>query len=489
MVVNSDLTKRIDEVKYLSVENTERYRPIIRYFFKQYEKLEYWLYKEDVYSNLKDNFDSYTIDLCEQDLLRLVEWGNLTNIQDTTNVKTVEEFKNRKFRYQLTEYAIEIERMVMHLETLKVETSSLEPKLFDKLRVLLSEFNNLENKEDISDHFEELNETFTKLNNNYKDFLKMFHEAKSEELMKSESFLIYKDKVIEYLKNFITGFQINEIKIQNILNNLPSDFEDKMIAKVMEHKKNQPIIEPDFDFLYLEEVLRGKWQSIVKWFLCDNFTESESERLKKAVNNIINKITKYVISIIETNTSINRMEEYKHILNLFFQSDSLEDCAKLATATFGIEKVKHISNVEKTTDSINTSPKDVVPTFITLKSHSRLVREKSVKNQVDYKYFEKEEQLKKILEEKEREEKLLKEYIKKGEIVIKDLNNIEKFERRFILSLITKGINKDIVKNNEYGVSYKVESIDDDDIHLVSLDGILTMKNFKITFMGDKNGI
>lgn len=489
MEVNEKLIKPITEVKYLSVENTERYRPIIRYFFKQYEKLEYWLYKEDVYNNLKDNFESYTLELCEQDLLRLTEWGNLTNIQDTTNVKTVEEFKNRKFRYQLTEYAIEIERMVMHLETLNIETASLEPKLFEKLRILLTEFPNIENSEDINTHFEELNETFTKLNNNYKDFLKMFHESKSEELMKSEQFLIYKDKVIEYLKNFVAGFQINEIKIKQILSEFPEDFEDKIISKIMEYKRNQPILEQDFDYDYLEEVLRGKWKSIVKWFSNDKYEESETERLKKTISNIINKITKYVVSIIETNTSINRMEEYRHILNLFFKSKSLEECSKLSTVVFGIEKVKHISNIEKTTDSINTDPKDSTPTFISLKSHSRLVKEKAIRNQVEYKYFEKEEQLKKIIEQKQREEKLLKEYIQKGEIIIKDLNQIEKFERRFILSLITKGTNKDIVKNNEYGVSYKVEKINDEEVKLVSIDGILTMSNLKITFIGDENGI
>lgn len=34
------------EAKYLNVENTERYRPIIRLFYLKYEKLKYWLYQE-----------------------------------------------------------------------------------------------------------------------------------------------------------------------------------------------------------------------------------------------------------------------------------------------------------------------------------------------------------------------------------------------------------------------------------------------------------
>ena len=33
MEINEKLVKPIEEVKYLNVENTDRYRPIIRYFF------------------------------------------------------------------------------------------------------------------------------------------------------------------------------------------------------------------------------------------------------------------------------------------------------------------------------------------------------------------------------------------------------------------------------------------------------------------------
>ena len=120
--------------------------------------------------------------------------------------------------------------------------------------------------------------------------------------------------LIEYLKNFISGFQINEIKIKQILSEYPSDFEDTLISKIMFYKKEQPILEPNFDFEYLEEILRGKWRSIIKWFSDNKYEESETERLKRAINNIINKITKYVVSIMETNTSINRMEEYRHMV-------------------------------------------------------------------------------------------------------------------------------------------------------------------------------
>ena len=487
MEVNEKLTKQVTEVKYLSVENTERYRPIIRYFFKQYEKLEYWLFKEDVYNALKDNdeFKNYTIDLCEQDLEQLTNWGNLTSFQDTSNVNTLAEFKNRKYRYQLTEYTIEIERMVMRLETLKVESASLEPKLFEKIRLLLEKIKDIENIEELNTCFEDLNDTFTKLNNNYKDFLKMFHEAKSDELMRSEQFIMYKDRVVSYLKDFVAGFQINEIKIKEILKKYPENFEDILIERILFYKKNQPILEPNFDFDYYEEIQRGKWRSIIKWFDNSSLEESETERLKRTISNIINKITKYVVSIVEANRSINRVEEYRHILDLFLNVDDIKESEQLATVIFGIDKVKHLSKIEKDTDSNNVSPKDVTPKVINLKSHSRIIKEKAVKVQVKDKFFEKEKQMKEIEQEMKRKEEILTKYIKKGEIKVSDLDNISMFERRFILSLFTYKKLNQVIKNNEFDVSYKIEKINDEKVQMKSVDGILTMDNIRIVFVGD----
>ena len=50
-----------------------------------------------------------------------MQWKNLIPVQDTAKARTVEEFKTKQFRYQLTEYAVEIERMTIALENLSVK--------------------------------------------------------------------------------------------------------------------------------------------------------------------------------------------------------------------------------------------------------------------------------------------------------------------------------------------------------------------------------
>ena len=122
MEIYNKLIKPISEVKYLAAENYERYRIIVRYFFEEYENIKYWLYKEDVYQMMQTTgrFADYTIEKCQSDLESLVEWGNLTALQDTTKVATIEQYRNKRYRYQLTEYTVEIERMILKLENLYV---------------------------------------------------------------------------------------------------------------------------------------------------------------------------------------------------------------------------------------------------------------------------------------------------------------------------------------------------------------------------------
>ena len=140
MRVDRNITKTIEESKYLSTENTWRYRTIIRIIYRNYERMKYWLYKEDVFAELKnfDEFSEYTIDNLKNDLDALVNWKNLNAIADTAKVNTIEEFKNREFRYQLSTVTIEIERMLIALENMQIENNAtLEATLVERFRSLL----------------------------------------------------------------------------------------------------------------------------------------------------------------------------------------------------------------------------------------------------------------------------------------------------------------------------------------------------------------
>ena len=232
------LIKPLTEVKYLNADNVSRYRCIMRIFFENYEKLKYWLYQEEVYEEMiKDPlWEDYKLEQCQQDLSMLTEWKNLNTIQDTRKVTSIEEFRNKKYRYQMSEYSVEIERLVLRLENLFIEGSSLEPTLLERIRIDIERMPDMANEESskIYTWWTDLNNDFIRLNQNYQDYIRDLNSVKAEEMMRTKEFLIFKDRLIEYLRSFIKGLQRNVGVIEECLRFQDEELHKKMIQKRIE---------------------------------------------------------------------------------------------------------------------------------------------------------------------------------------------------------------------------------------------------------------
>lgn len=485
MEVYEKLTKQISETKYLSAENSYRYRPIMRCFYQHYERLEYWLYKEEVYNELKDNeiFKNYTLEECERDLETLTEWLSLSKMQDTKNASSIEEFKNKKFRYQLTEYATEIERLTISLEEMEIKTASLEPKLFDRIRITLSNLENLNslNEEDVNDLWTSLNDDFTKLNQNYQDFLKKFNEPKSEELLQSVLFLQFKSEIVKYLREFIKGYQRNIHHIKDSISKIDETSIDIFLNKLNNYYQKTPLFSKEFDFNYYKEVNRGKIENIFKWFIGPSYSISEGEKLMNTTDSIIVKITKYANSLVELHGNMtNRREEYKFLCKLFDKLDSIDEANKYSSVIFGIETVKHFTgNSNLNTDTIvNTF--DIPPIEILLSSRNKMRKEKiSIMPIVD-----KTEAKRRLLEEyrKQQEEnkQILKSLIKGKKITLTDEINLSTVERRYIQKLLSSSNNKE----TEFGLNYHIHK-KNGKCKIISEDGVFYLNSLEIEFVGD----
>lgn len=485
MEIYEKLIKQIPETKYLSTENSYRYRPIMRCFLEHYERLEYSLYKEDVYEELIENdiFRDYTIMDCERDLETLVDWMSLSKMQDTKNALSIEEFKNKKFRYQLTEYAIEIERLTISLEDMEIKTASLEPKLFDRLRINISKLEQVDTLEldDVSELWNNISEDFTKLNQNYQDFLKKFNDQKSEELMQSVLFLQFKRDIVKYLREFIRGYQNNIYYIRNSINKITYDNINVFLQKLIAYLKKTPAVVTDFNFKYFEAVTRNKIYNIFKWFVGTDETLSEGDKLIATTNNIIVKITKYANSLIELHGNFtNRKEEYKHLCKFFDKLENVEECHKYASVVFGIHNVRHfVGNSKVNTDTIVNSY-DIPPTEIILSSRTKLKKERVVLTPIE----DKGEEKRKLLEEYRKEvienKQVLKNLIKDKKIKLEGKLNFSKVERKYVQKLLASSLKKE----TEFGLHYDIIK-KDGKCEIDSPDGIFIMDAMEIVFEGE----
>lgn len=457
MEITETLTKQITETSYLTTENTKRYRPILRYFYEQYEKINYMLYKEDVWNYLKDktNFENYTLETCENDLTALVNWGNLSALQDTNNVSTVEEFKHRKFRYQLTEYAVEIERLVIKLENLHIEGASLEPKLIERIKeeIKAIEKTSLKDEKDVISLWENLNNDFKRLNQDYQDYIKTFYNVKLEEVAKSKQFIIYKNDLVRYLREFIKLLQDNSYSIEETLKTMNKTTEENFLEKVCLGQKKRVRIDKLAEEINEEEMKtrnKEKWDNLKKWFIGSNVRASEVEKINEKTTEIIRKITRIANQIAEAKGNVsNKKAEYKKICELFSKTQDIEEAHKLSSVVFGMFNTRHIKgNFVRDTDSINSSLIEEKSNEYEVKPRIREYREKQSKTAIIDKTKEKQEQIERYFKQIEEERKELQKYIQNGKIEIKNLPTIKSNFRKTLLKWISKAsqmTNKEIV--------------------------------------------
>lgn len=490
MKIQEKMRKPMLEAKYLNVENTDRYRPIIRLFYLKYEKLKYWMYQEEVYEELKEDpyFSEYTPEQCQQDLSALTSWGNLVTIQDTRKVTTIEEFKNKKFRYQLSEAAVEIERMVIRIENLFIEGSSLEPTLLERLRINLGKFGGmaLEEGEKLYGWWNDLNNDFIRLNQNYQDYMRELNSVKAEEMMKTKEFLVFKDRLIEYLRSFVKSLQINVTAIEQQLRNMDEEVVKSVLEKVTAYELSIPRMDVEIDEQMIYDKMKGRWESISEWFSGKDGVESEAGKVFDTTNEIIRKITRYATRISEmSNQGSNRREEYKKLAEMFGKCRDIKEAHRLSAVVFGIEKPLHLKGeLRRDTDSINSGVYEEAPHIVTVTPRVRTYREKAKRSGIVDRSKEKEEMRLLMIRRLEEERMLLKSYIHDGKLEFASLPVIEPHVRDVFLLWLSKALErKNHREKTEDGQVYYIEQADVKEYcTLECTDGTFQMPAYTIVF-------
>lgn len=504
--LDEKLLKPISEATYLTTENAWRYRAVLRYFYLQHERLRHYLFPEEVYHHLKQSpyFQDYTEEHLQNDLYQLVQWKNLIPRQETGKVNTIEDFKRKKFRYQATPYTIEIERMVHGLEQIGDSFGgSLESTLFDQLLSSLNQLtatqhnpfltenqqpsykvDNLSNEE-LNRLWEDMFEQFRKLTENATDYLAYLKSEKVEDVMRTEAFLVFKDALTEYLRNFMTKLQRSSYKIEAILRNTPAQFINKIAKRLASYQQSIPRMVNPPDFKDLHTKYLEQWQSVLSWFLgSENQRESEIIFLQNETNETIRRMTRFAQRIGEKQNNFrSRRKDYLHLAKWFHEIEDIKEAHKLSSVVFGVFHTKHLFAETSQTEDIYAEVWDQKPTTLTLNPRIRQFREKTKPSAIINRDQEKEEMLKEYMLQKEAEQKMLEKLIVNHRIVLSELPVIDPYIRKTILSWISRAMSdSDQTGKTETGQYFKLIKLGDEMITLHSDDGSFTMPDYALYF-------
>lgn len=482
----------INETSYLSVPNAAIYRKIMRCFYKEYEKMHFRLYKEDIYQLVMQDryFENYTIGQLESDLEALVKWKNLTPIQDPGRVYTIADYKNKQYRYTMSEYAVEIERLTVRLENIFLESGNLSTNFFVRLEKSLSEAEVMEHAgaKEVNEWWSLLQEDFKRLNQNYKDYLRDFYSGKSEHLMKSVEFVLHKDKFIKYLNEFVQELQHHSKRIEQILIKSIPVVEDTILEKVIQSELDIPHtlleLHGDAEPSIRENVI-GKWNSLKGWFLDAQGHECECKKVLKITNDVIRNIIQNAALIVQIqNWGISRKDDYRKFLELFMKCENLEEAHRLSAHVFGIQKIQHFkTNEPRESDVINNSIYTEEPSTFLLKPHTRNYREKKDRRGFADKTLEKMIQRQSYLRRAEIQKEIVLRYIKDNKVIFSEIEEVISVDTRntFLQWIAQANMNSQRLGRTEYGQEYRLVRKEGNCV-LICEDGTLTMPEYILEF-------
>lgn len=482
----------INETSYLSVPNAPIYRKIMRCFYREYEKMHFQIYKEDIFSLLKqdETFADYTMEQLMGDLEALVKWKNLTPIQDPGRVYTIADYKNKQYRYTMSEYAVEIERLTVRLENIFLESGNLSTNFFVRLEKSLQRAKEMKNSglKEINEWWGMIQEDFKRLNQNYQDYLRDFYSGKTEQLMKSVEFVVHKDKFIKYLNEFVQELQRHSKRIEQILGGNIDLIEEDILDKVIESELDIPHAVLQFNGNAepsIRENVLGKWSSLKNWFIDSSGNECECKKVLKITNDVIRNIIQNAALIVQLqNGGISRKDDYRKFLELFLKCENMEEAHKLSANVFGVQRIQHFKTLKpREENGINESIYDEEPSIFLLKPHNRYYREKKDKRGFPDKSLEKYMQREKYLSKIKRQKDMVMYYIRDNKITFSEIKETISQETRitFLQWITQANMNSMKTGRTEYGQEYLLKRMNGN-CFLKCKDGDLLMPAFVLEF-------
>ncbi len=482
----------IHETSYLSVPNASVYRKIMRCFYREYEKMHFQLYKEDIFQLLRQDkaFTDYQMEQLMADLEALVRWKNLTPIQDPGRVYTIADYKNKQYRYTMSEYAVEIERLTVRLENVFLESGNLSTNFFVRLEQSLKDAKEMKDMslKEINEWWDLLQEDFKRLNQNYQDYLRDFYSGKTDQLMKSVEFVVHKDKFIKYLNEFVQELQHRSKRIEQILTESMSVIEEHLLEKVIQSELDIPHAVLEFHGNAepsIRENVMGKWNSLKNWFIDSHGNECECKKVLKITNDVIRSIIQNAALIVQLqNGGISRKDDYRKFLELFLKCEDLEEAQKLSAHVFGVQKIQHFKTLKpREEDAINTSIYKEEPDLFLLKPHTRTYREKKDRRGFTDKSLEKMMQREQYLQKIRQQKELVMHYVRDNKITFSEIEEVISEETRTILLqwIAQANMNSQKTGRTEYGQEYHLTRTKETCV-LKCEDGDLVMPAFVLEF-------
>lgn len=432
---------KIWPANYLVVENVERYRKIMRFFYKRHRQMQGSLYRPEVLEMMQDESEEKYGEIeVDQDLENLVAWGNLQKQQEMIRPKSIEEYRNKNFRYQITEEGILVEEMVYQLRNAKhAARGALDEKGIRNLLRLLEAL--VQEEGVLAEIWQQIREEFRRVGEDTANYIGYITSPEVDSRMKTEQFLIYKDKFVHYLRDFISSIQSLFHSFMIVMEELAQIDREKLIDEMYEKEQEVPMMD-GITRAEVEEQILGELSAIKNWFVGTGDRPSEYDNLMLQTDQMITKITGLIYYFgQEIHQYQSRRKDYIHLAKWFYQAENLAEAHQMYGAIFGLEHSRHYFVSESSDATSNRENSwELIPGILFLSNRGRGARQQRKAQSFTLDTEKQQKLIKEHQEQVSQNRAQIEHYFKDDVLDFSVIDSLDRHSRKVFLKWISTAI-------------------------------------------------
>jgi len=355
---------RLRAFAHVNAEKVHQYRAIMRAFMEAKARFAIHLRPPEILvalseKDLPEPMDAAAVDAA---LGSLCEWGNLEAHQDTADVSTVEEFYRPRYLYQLTPEGEAAERAIaVYWESVR-QPGELQAAALGDIRDRLHEIHELallDSPDEAKVHLtlRSLRERFDELTSQAQTFIGGLQRTIDLQGIDVETFLSYKETLIQYLERFIGELLVATVEIADVLQRIEFAGVEGLLQIAARRDLVDALAPTEEEHEATIRIWRTRWQGLRGWFVGRPDTPSQAEVLRARARSAIPALLSAVASIHDRRvTRSDRATDLRTLARWFAEADTDRDAHRLWRAAFALTPARHLRIDADTLDNRDANP-------------------------------------------------------------------------------------------------------------------------------------
>jgi uncharacterized protein (TIGR02677 family) len=347
---------------HLNVENSQLYRGILDEFARAKSRFVIHLRPSDVEQALGASNQLETAMLPESALQQLVIWGNLESHPDTSEVASVEDFWRVRHLYQMSPAGEAAEAALALFEQSIRQPGELQTAALDEIRRQLARIQGMSahgeaNDNEVANAFSLIRQRFDELTAQAQRFMGGIQRRIDLQSLPIESFLSYKNRLIDYLERFLQELVMATHEISTCVGSIEPESVSVLLHRVADREMIDRLLVTDDERAANRRTWMERWDGLCAWFVGTTDRRAQADELRAAARSAIP-------SLIATVTGINdrraghsdRSTDFNTLALWFAQANTDADAHRLWRAAFALHSCRHLSVDSETLEQREVEP-------------------------------------------------------------------------------------------------------------------------------------